>query len=143
MSEGVICIAEPNLEVKYQFRFFLLFLLISFHNDVRSHDAIWSVIAVLSDDNSAVNRNLASVIRNWNNCFECFDRLIKSCILLHNQLKLLILKLLIKRYKLLKTVSVLLGDRSLSSVFFNCFWILFHNVTALTINEYFPYVFVL
>ena len=38
--------------------------------------------------NSAVNGNLASVIKKWNNCFECFHGLIKPCIFLHDQLKL-------------------------------------------------------
>ena len=37
----------------------------------------------------------------------------------------------------------MLGDISLSSISFNCFWILFHESTALTAIEYFPYLFVL
>ena len=32
------------------------------------------------------------------------------------------------------------GARSLSSMFFNCFWIFFHHSTALTVIEYFPYL---
>ena len=36
-----------------------------------------------------------------------------------------------------------MGDRRLSRISFNCFWILFHESTALTVIEYFPYLFVL
>ena len=51
---------------------------------------MYSVTAILSEmtTNSAVNRNLASVIKKWNNCFECFHGLIKACKFLHDQLKL-------------------------------------------------------
>ena len=45
------------------------------------------------------------------------------------------------RIKLLKIVLILSGDRSLSSLFFSCFWILLHDSTALF--EHFPYLFVL
>ena len=38
--------------------------------------------------NIVVNRNLASVIRNWKNYSECFHVLIKSCIFLQDELKL-------------------------------------------------------
>ena len=40
-------------------------------------------------------------------------------------------------------VLILLWDRSLSRILFNCFWILFHDSTALTVIEYFPYLSVL
>ena len=43
--------------------------------------------------------------------------------------------------KWVKTVLSLLGDNYLSSTFFSCFWILFHNSTALTVIEYFSYLF--
>ena len=35
-----------------------------------------------------------------------------------------------------------IGDRSLGTIFFSCFWILFHDSTALTVIEYFSYQFV-
>ena len=38
--------------------------------------------------------------------------------------------------KTLMIVLILLWDRSLSSIFFNCFYILFHNSIALTVIEY-------
>ena len=38
---------------------------------------------------------------------------------------------------------MLLGDRSLSSVFLSFFWILFHESTAFPIIEYFPYLLVI
>ena len=34
------------------------------------------------------------------------------------------------------------GDRSLGSIFFSWFWILFHDSTALAVIEWFPYLFV-
>ena len=34
--------------------------------------------------NSAVNRNLASVINNWNDSSKCFYELVKSYIFLHD-----------------------------------------------------------
>ena len=53
------------------------------------------------------------------------------------------IKLLI-RFKIKITVNlILLGDRSLSKVFLNCFWILFHDSTSLTVIEYFLYLLVL
>ena len=39
--------------------------------------------------NSAVNRNLASVINNWNDSSNCFYELVKSYIFLHDQYDLL------------------------------------------------------
>ena len=36
--------------------------------------------------NSAVNRNLVSVINDWNDSSKCFYELIKSCIFLHDQM---------------------------------------------------------
>ena len=40
--------------------------------------------------NSAVNRNLASVINNWNDSSKCFYELVESYIFLHDQYDLLI-----------------------------------------------------
>ena len=39
--------------------------------------------------NRAVNRNLASVINNWNDSSKCFYELVKSYIFLHDQYDLL------------------------------------------------------
>ena len=47
MSVGNACLAEPNLEVKDWFSFFLLRIL----NDVKSGDTMRSFIVVLLDDN--------------------------------------------------------------------------------------------
>ena len=47
------------------------------------------------------------------------------------------------KLKLVTTVLILLGDRSLSSIFFSYFWILFHDSTKIIVIEYFPYLFVL
>ena len=91
--------------------------------------------------NSAVNRNLTSIIKNWNNCSECCHGLIKSCIFLYDQLTLLIwlkIKLTDNSFNFIGG-----GDRSLSSVFFNCFWIFFSDSAAVTIIEDLPYLFVL
>ena len=47
-------------------------------------------------------------------------------------------------FKIKITVNlILLGDRSLSKVFLNCFWILFHDSKSLTVIEYFLYLLVL
>ena len=40
--------------------------------------------------NRAVNRNLASVINNWNDSSKCFYELVESHIFLHDQYDLLI-----------------------------------------------------
>ena len=91
--------------------------------------------------NSAVNRNLTSIIKNWNNCSECCHGLIKSCIFLYDQLTLLIwlkIKLTDNCFNFIGG-----GDRYLSSVFFNCFWIFFSDSAAVTIIEDLPYLFVL
>ena len=45
--------------------------------------------------------------------------------------------------KIADNVLLLLGDISFSCVFLSCFWILFHESTALAIVEYFPYLFLL
>ena len=86
---------------------------------------------------SAVNRNLASVINNWNNYLKCFYELINSCIFLHDQISY--------KFKIKLTANCFdfIGDRSLSSIIFGCFWILFHDLRTLTVIEYFPYLFVL
>ena len=44
------------------------------------------IATVQMTKNSAVNRNLASAINNWNNCSKCFYELKKSCIFLHDQI---------------------------------------------------------
>ena len=36
-----------------------------------------------------------------------------------------------------------MGNSGLSSTAFNCFWISFHDSTAVTVIEYFPYLFAL
>ena len=41
------------------------------------------------------------------------------------------------------TVLVLLGDRSLSNIFFSSFWILFHDSAALLVIVSFLHLFVL
>ena len=86
--------------------------------------------------NNAVNKSLASVINNWNDFSKYFYELVKSYAQCCVQYDLLTLKLL-------ATVLILFGGGSLSSIFFSCFWILFHDSTALTVIEYFPYLFVL
>ena len=45
-----------------------------------------SVLYYQKTANSAVNRNLASVINNWNDFSKCFYELLKSNILLQDQM---------------------------------------------------------
>ena len=86
---------------------------------------------------SAVNRNLAGVINNWNNYLKCFYELINSCIFLHDQISY--------KFKIKLTANCFnfIGNESLSSVIFGCFCIFFHDLRAFTVIEYFPYLFVL
>ena len=91
---------------------------------------LWSVTASLSDGkwNSAVNRNLACIINNWNNSYYLWTNKViyDFC---------MIIELLIWfKKKSLTIVLILLGDRSLSSISFS---------TGLTVIEYFPYPFAL
>ena len=56
-------------------------------NDVRSDDAIRSVIAfaIRWQQNSGVNRNLTNVLNISNNCSERFQELVKAYMFLQDQ----------------------------------------------------------
>ena len=57
------------------------------NNDVWNDGILWSVIAFRSvTTNSAVIGNLASSINNWNDFSKYFYELIKSSIVLHDQM---------------------------------------------------------
>ena len=86
--------------------------------------------------NNAVNRNLAWVINNWNNSYYLWTNKVIYHLCMINEL------LLWFKIKIIGNCFNFTGDISLGSIYFNCFWNLFHDSAALTVVEYFPYLFV-